>query len=154
MLSSLGFPHTNKEPSTPTKVFGLANRKETAPLCRSPLTKAFMINELEKDLFLALGELTKKKEAFKRDLDGLLQKSADEGTSNAGIQERKSELESMIAEVDTEMNSVHSGKLAEYLSLDLSIGSNRLADIAKIEKAASLFTRVKVTIILLTTACL
>ena len=49
-----------------------------------------------------------------------------------------------IARLDQDLNTVRNGKIAEYISLDKSIGAKQLADLESMKKAASAFTRVKV----------
>jgi hypothetical protein len=131
MLSNI-FP-TQKAPITPTK------QKEGVNSA-SPLSQAFKINNLEKHLFVTQNTLEQQKKALSVELEQL----PTEEKSNEDQISRRVSLLTEIARLDQELNTDRNGNIAEYISLDKSIGAKQLADLESMKKAASIFTRVKV----------
>lgn len=118
--------------------------------CSSPRTIAISINQLEKGLCEALGVLLAKKQFLINELQILPveedqeQKESDSEQTN-GNQSRREHLNSEIAKLETEMENLRSGKIAEYLKMDGSIGTKHLADIEKMKKAALPYLKLKVS---------
>jgi hypothetical protein len=104
----------------------------------SPRRIAMNINRLERELVEALGVLLAQKESLVDELENL---PIDETNSVS----RRESLQSEIAKVGSEMETLRSGKIAEYIAMDGSIGTRHLEDLEKMKKAAMPYTKLKVS---------
>lgn len=108
----------------------------------SPRSIAISINRLEKSLSESLGLLVDQRNSFLDQLKSL--PPAAESDTEAVTNERQ-HLAEKIAETDTEMETLRATKLSEYAVLDDSIGKRQLEDMEKMRKAASPFSKLKVS---------
>jgi hypothetical protein len=106
----------------------------------SPRSIALSINRLEKNLAETLGVYSAQRQELVNELALLPAEDTEEPADHA----RRDQLKNDIAKLEAEMLSLRSGKIAEYLSLDRSIGSRRLGDIEKMKKACLPYTKIKV----------
>ena len=124
----------------------------------SPLTSAAKINDMEKELVHTANQLITKKQTAMAELSAILTKEEDQRNSNKDSDDqehkvadqeklvlRKQYLETEIAKFDADIVSLYSTVTGKYQDMDAAIGATHSADAEKLKKAASSFTRIKVS---------
>ncbi len=113
---------------------------------------------MEKELLQNVNELTCKKQAVMNELSALLSIEEDQRNENQDSDDqehqvadqeklvlRKQYLETEIANFDAAIVSLYSTVTGKYQDMDAAIGAIHSADAEKLKKAASSFTRIKVS---------